>query len=968
MKVGTMADRQGVSFKETLNLPRTDFPIKANQAEVQAVMLKRWAADDLYKKTFVANEGADSYIVHDGPPYPNGPIHLGHAYNKILKDIVAKSWRMAGKHVPVTPGWDCHGLPIEIKVAQEHPGVARAEMIALCRSYANQWIDVQREQFKQLGVLMDWDRPYLTMNYAYEAAILEAFAKFVAGGFAERNFKTIPWCATCKTALAAAEIEYKDRKDPSLYIWFGFDEPTTKRLFASLDKPIGVIIWTTTPWTLALNRAVAIKPETTYDVLALADGRYGLVAHALRSKVANLLSVPDQAVMSVKSDDLAKAQVQHPIVDQRFVPVIMDQDVSLQDGTACVHCAPGCGPEDYALALKNNLEIYSPLSAAGIYTAGIEPAELEGMSIADGQGWAIKQLQVTGRLLHKASIIHSYPHCWRCRNGLMFRATKQWFLSLSKASLREKALLALDSMTFLPDASKNHLRAALESRLEWCISRQRVWGVPIPALLCTQCDEAFIDQLLLARVIEGVRAQGVEFWHTASVSELTHNAKCAKCGSASFKKEDNILDVWFDSGISHFAVLTHNQQLRFPADMYCEGRDQARGWFQSSLLTSMVLEEQPCTRTILTHGYTVDEKGQKMSKSIGNVIAPQEIMDEFGVEVLRLWVSSIDYADDAVISRPLLSNVLEVYRKIRNTARFLLANLYDFDSSRDIVPVEQLLPLDQYALRQLFLFDARVRSAYEQSDFTAVYHAFTDYCTTELSALYLDIIKDRLYVERASGKPRRSAQTVCWHILDTLTRLMAPVLSFTAEQLADFYQGVSHESIHLQKFVAVSDVIEIVRTSSHNANLLNTIKNPGRQIERVTFALAWESGWAELLAIRTCILKAIEEQRAQGIIKHSLESHVTLHLDQPLRDRLVVVLAHIEASGQPFADFMRELCIVSQVTIAADKDALKETAVEGLLVTAQRAQGAKCPRCWQYDTQPAEQDLCPRCFAIVGKK
>ncbi len=958
-----------ISFKETLNLPKTDFPIRSDFKENDARMIARWEQENLFSTSFTHNKGAQKFILHDGPPFVNGPIHLGHAFNKILKDMIAKTRRMAGKHVPVTPGWDCHGLPIEIKVAQEYPHASRIELIAHCRSRAQYWSEMQCTQFKQLGVLMDWGHPYSTMSPGYESSIIRAFAQFCEQGFVERNFRTIPWCAHCQTALAAAEIEYKDRKDPSLYVWFALHPEARKKLFPLLEKPVGFLVWTTTPWTLPLNRAVALKPATTYDVLVLADGRYAIVAQPLKTAVAKLLGISDTAVMSIKSDDLIGARIAHPIVSGKFVPVIAEQGVSLQDGTACVHCAPGCGPDDYEMGIKNNLEIYSPLAPNGTYAADIEPAELAGMSIADAQGWVITHVQKTGSLVYKENIVHSYPHCWRCRNGLMFRATKQWFLSLHRHHLREKAIQALDQMSFLPETSKNHLRAALESRLEWCISRQRVWGVPIPALLCTQCDEALVTPELLKRVAAGISAQGIEYWDLVPLAELTHNARCARCGSCEFKKEQAILDVWFDSGISHYAVLKQFAELAFPADIYCEARDQARGWFQSSLLTSMALEGQACVRTIVTHGYTVDEKGQKMSKSVGNVIAPQEIINEFGVEVLRLWVASLDYADDLTVSRALFANVQEVYRKIRNTARFLLANLYDFSLESDAIDFDKLLLIDAYALHNLFLLHNDVRAAYERIDFTAVFHRLTDYCTNELSALYLDIIKDRLYVEQADGHARRSAQTVCWHILDTLTKLMAPILSITAEQISDHYQHNKKSSIHVQNFPESIDICRIMQHGVKTglaAPIGYRSHNVLSEIEATNFVQQFEASWQLLLSMRAALLKAIEAQRESGAIKHSLEVRLICSFDDSLRKQLAFVDSLCERSGQPFVDFLREFLIVSQVELIKDTSGLVATTLPGLFAAVTRAQGEKCPRCWQYSVTTHEHHLCNRCTQLLA--
>jgi len=968
-----------VSFKDTLNLPKTDFPIRAHYKELDPEMLKRWAEEDLYYKTFIEHEGAEKYILHDGPPYANGPIHLGTAYNKILKDFVAKSHRMTGKQVPVTPGWDCHGLPIERNVSKENPGLSRKELILKCREYAQKWIDIQRDQFKQLGVLMDWAHPYLTMDYGYEASTLEALGILVGKNYIERKFKTVPWCATCQTSLASAEIEYKERKDPSIYVLFPLKQTVVNQLFPSLkDKSVNLLIWTTTPWTLPLNRAVTLKPKTPYVVVEL-DGTYMILAQALVEKVGNDLSKDLNIVEHFTSDQLQDVLVEQLTVEQPLtgleVPIIFDEHVSLNEGTACVHTAPGCGPEDYELAIKKGIEIYSPLTADGKYDVGIKPDELEGMSVADGQWWVLRKLVEQGRLLHKGSIRHPYPHCWRCRTGLIFRATKQWFLNLSNESLQDKTVKALEIIKFLPKQSANYLRAAIESRLEWCISRQRVCGVPIPALICTHCDVAYLTKDLVSAIARGVAKKGIVYWQEVSVEEIlgSHNAKCPQCKSSDFRKETDILDVWFDAGISHYAVLKKNPTLAYPANIYLEGRDQARGWFQSSLLTSMAIEGEPCTKAILTHGYTADETGEKMSKSLGNVVAPIDIINQFGTDVLRLWVSSIDYTDDAVVSDALLKNVHEVYRKVRNTARFLLSNLYDFDIEKDGISLDKLLPIDQYALRSLYFFNQDVRDAYEASDFTAVFHRLTDYCTTELSSLYLDIIKDRLYVEKVDSHARRSAQTVCWRILDTMTKLMAPILSFVAEQISDYYQKDKKESIHLQTFAKVQNAWRIMVERSELKDLFVIDKemwvpsDMKKEFDIVGVERQWDLQWATLFDVRDAVLKAIELQREQGIIKHSLESRALIFFDEPLLKELKPLFDRIQASGQSLVNFLREFFIVSQVEIKGKSEGLVDSQLSGLKIQIERARGEKCPRCWQYDVTLHEHNLCERCFNIISE-
>lgn len=962
-----------VSFKDTLNLPKTDLPIHQKHQEFDAAMIERWEKEDLFHASWTHNEGADKYIVHDGPPYCNGPIHIGHAYNKILKDIVAKSRRMAGMHVPVTPGWDCHGLPIEINVAKQHPLAQRAELIAYCREYAHHWIAIQRTQFKQLGVLMDWNHPYLTMNHAYESAILRAFGSFVKQGYIERKFKTVPWCASCQTSLASAEIEYKDRQDPSIFVLFPLEaQSATKLLPQYQNDQISLLVWTTTPWTLPLNRAVAVRPNTPYTLLSI-DGELVFIAQARVGVVSKLFeSKKIEILEEFMSEKLIGLFVEQPITGKN-VPIIAGDDVSLADGTACVHTAPGCGPEDYEQALKHGLEIYSPLAPDGTYDGGIVPADLQGVSILDAQKIVVDRLREQGRLMYEGIITHSYPHCWRCRKGLMFRATKQWFLNLGHRSLQDDAIEQIDKMTFLPPRAANHVKAAVESRLEWCISRQRIWGVPIPALVCADCDAEYLTQELVQTVAEGVAQEGIEFWGRVDIAKLSHNGKCSNCGSSNLRKEFDILDVWFDSGVSHYAVLNNNPGLAFPADIYIEGRDQARGWFQSSLLTSVALEGRSCMRSILLHGFVADETGAKMSKSLGNVVAPIDVITKYGTDILRLWVASGDYVDDAVISETILNNLSEVHRKIRNTARFLLSNLYDFSIEKDAIPFEKLLLIDQYALRQLYLVSAQIREDYERINCTGAVHTLSDYCTTQLSALYLEIIKDRLYVERADGLERRSAQTVCWYILDTITKLMAPVMSFAAEQISDHYQTGKTRSIHLEDFARVPDICRITSDVIHHAT---PSAYDGTQQARLhlghefseQYCMQYDVIWAELINLRQIVLKEIELLREQGIVKLSLEARVTLAF---VGERAAWINSFFGSGASARAaliKFLKEFLIVSQVEVLDAPVGLKQASLEGLFVLVERAQGNKCPRCWQYDTTQHEHHLCDRCERIVNKR
>ncbi|MBN1549556.1 isoleucine--tRNA ligase [Candidatus Babeliales bacterium] len=929
-----------VSYKDTLNLPRTDFPIRSNHKESDAQLLQRWDKEDLSRKTFDLNKGKKKFLLHDGPPYANGHIHLGHAYNKILKDMVAKSQRMSGKHVPVTPGWDCHGLPIELKVTQEHPNLDSQDLKKACRAYAKKWIDIQRHEFKQLGVLMDWVHPYETMDPRYEAAILRAFGSFVKQGYIEKKNKTVPWCASCETVLATAEIEYSDRKDPSIYVRFALTDDAIKNHLPELaGKPVSMLIWTTTPWTLPLNRAVFIRPKTTYQILEH-DGVYFIVGAPCADAVCDTMGIEKKVVAEVPAEQLVNATLVHPFDTTRTVPVLADGFVSLDDGTACVHSAPGCGPEDYEMGVRYGLEIFSPLSPDGKYTSGIMPKELEGMSINDAQGWVIKALAGNGMLMYKGSIRHSYPHCWRCRNGLIFRATSQWFCDLSQGDLRERALKAIDTVTFIPERSKNFLKASVQNRLEWCLSRQRVWGVPIPALVHTQTGKAYIDAQLVERVAAGVYRHGIEYWDTVLIKDIFPDALREQGNTPDeYIKEQDILDVWFDSGVSHYAVLQDNPELGYPADMYLEGVDQHRGWFQSSLLTSLVLSNEPCYRSVVTHGFTVDEHGKKMSKSLGNVVAPDDIIKQLGTDGLRLWVSSISFEGDAIVSPTLLKNVQEVYRKVRNTCRFLLSNVYDFSHDHDAVPYDKMLPLDQYALDELARVNASLREAYDAYDFTAVFHILGEYSARSLSSFYLDIIKDRLYVEQAGGHKRRSAQTVVWHILDTLTHVIAPVLSFTSELISDHYQSNKLCSIHEQNF---TEVPAMYRFDSKR-----------------------QKQWELFHEFRAVVLKAIELKREEGVVKHSLDAKVTVHCDWS-RKELAPLKQLFDSFGDAYMRSIKEWCIVSQLMFVDRAQGLKATVLSGVAVAVEHADGVKCPRCWQWDISLHEHGLCQRCEEVVS--
>lgn len=972
------------SFKDTLHLPTTPFPMRPNSAQKDPEIIARWESEKLYAQATNLNKGSEDFVLHDGPPYANGHLHLGHALNKILKDIVSKAERMAGRHVKITPGWDCHGLPIELKMTTEMGSTDASKLDkvafkAACRQYAQKWIDIQKEEFKRLGVIMDWENPYITMDPSYQSEIIRAFATFVRKGYIERKGKTVPWCASCQTVLATAEIEYKDRKDPSCYIYFALTPASVKKLFpagfgdASITS-LNFLVWTTTPWTIPLNRAVMVHPTATYVVLqSPVEGKAFMVAAELVDKICALLNIEKKVIAELTADKFQGLAAEHPIVDGRTSPVILDHSVLLADGTACVHSAPGCGPEDYVIGVKNGLEIYSPLSSDGKYTVGILPTELEGVSITDGQGWVIKKLLEKGTLAHKGSINHSYPHCWRCRNGLMFRATDQWFCNLEQHDLVNNAIKEIEKITFYPEWGKSRFLSFIGSRTEWCISRQRQWGVPIPALLCTQCSGgSFISPDFVEHVANGVSHEGIEFWDRITIDELKvagmlDTVVCNRCGNNDLKKfikEDDILDVWFDSGVSSYAVLAKDPELGVPASVYLEGSDQHRGWFQSSMLSAMVLFEHRPMESIFTHGYIVDVDRKKMSKSLGNGVEPQEIVKQFGTDVLRLWVASADVERDVVVSDVVLATVAESFRKIRNTCRFMLSNLFDYHHETDVISIDKLWTIDRYALMQLHELNTKVRAAYAEYKFTTVFQLINAYCINELSAFYLDILKDRLYVEKKDGLPRKSGQTVLYHILDTITKLMAPILSFTAEEVSDYYQTNKQASIHLQSFPELVDIKRYLERSSvadYQIAAQEGIRptNPGATIKA-------HGIWTSLEQLRDAVLKAIELKREVGVVKLSLESKVTLHLDAASNEgKLINQFLKDLSMHEEVKRFLKEWLIVSQVSISHDKTGLDATALSWLFVAVDHAAGNKCPRCWQWDAYDHPDQLCERCHNVL---
>lgn len=911
-------------YKTTLNLPNTPFPMKANLSIQEPEILKKWRDEKLYERIVKRNKKKPKFILHDGPPYANSPIHIGTALNKILKDFVIKYKNMSGYLCEYVPGWDCHGLPIELqalKKAEAHaasPPNLPIEIRKLCREHAEKFITIQREQFKRLGILGEWQSPYLTMDFQYEADIVKELAALSEKGLLFRAKKAIHWCASCQTALAEAEIEYEEKTSPSIYVKFPLSEESSKKLSSSspelANKKIYVLIWTTTPWTLPANQAVALHPEITY--LAVDIGNEILIlAEALMDAVQRECGLGQSKVISrFKPKDLTELHYHHPFFS-RESPIITADFVTTEDGTGCVHIAPGHGEDDYFLGLKHHLEIYSPVDHRGRFTADLP--EWEGRLVFEANPMITEKLNNAGLLLKEGTVRHSYPHCWRCKKPVIFRATEQWFLKMDEGGLRKKALDWIDRVEWIPSWGKKRIQGMMETRPDWCLSRQRIWGVPIPVLYCKKCDYIYNNPGFMRGIAKQFEKKGGDFWFKSAVEDLIPpKLKCPACGGKEFEKEKDILDVWFDSGCSFAAVLEKRGNLSCPADLYLEGSDQHRGWFHTSLLVSAATRNTAPYKSVLTHGFVVDGEGRKMSKSLGNVVEPEKVISQHGAEILRLWVASENYQYDIHCSDDLIKRCSEVYRKIRNTCRHILGNISDFNPKRDAIPYTELFEIDQYALLKLQRFIEKAKKGYEQYEFHSFFHALNNYCVVDLSAFYLDILKDRLYTYAAKSKERRSAQTALHEILLSMTQWMTPVLPFTAEEI---YQQIRSR----EKSVHLTNLPEI-KKEYLNSNL--------------------EKRWEQLIELRQIVSKALEEARAKKIIGNSLEAKVTLHL--PKQWEGIVAETTTDLS---------QLFIVSQVNkTALDTGELK--------VEVASADGQKCERCWIWSTSVTENHpVCEKC-------
>jgi isoleucyl-tRNA synthetase len=910
---------EDLDLKKTVNLPRTDFGMKANLPQTEPKLLAKWEESKLYDRIRAARAGRPVYVLHDGPPYANGNIHLGTAFNKILKDFMVKSKSMAGYDAPYVPGWDCHGLPIEIKVDSElgsrKAQMSAAEIRAACRAYAQKYVEIHRREFKRLGVFGRWDDPYLTMSPGYEAVIAQAFVDFLAAGYVYKGLKPVHWCIRCRTALAEAEVEYENHTSPSIWVRFALASDAAAIDPALTGHPVWGLIWTTTPWTIPANMAIAFHPKYEY-VAAQVNGDVYIVAEALLKETADRCGWPAPKVLArFAGSRLEGAVFRHPFLD-RDSRGILAEHVTLDQGTGAVHTAPGHGHDDHVIGRRYGIETYCPVDSQGRFfhaegASGRLPEALIGKTIWDANPVAVAILRECGALLAEKTIDHSYPHCWRCHKPTIFRATEQWFIGMERNGLRQRALEAIGRVKWMPAWGQERISNMIAMRPDWCISRQRVWGVPITVFYCEACGEALTDKAVLDRVVGLFREHTADVWYERAAAELLGpDVRCGKCGGAEFRKETDILDVWFDSGSSHLAVLTAENDLPWPADLYVEGGDQYRGWFHSSLLVGVGLRGGAPYRNCATHGWALDAEGRAMSKSIGNVIEPQTIVSKYGAEVLRLWVASVEFTEDVRISETILTRLSEAYRKIRNTFRFALGNLCDFDPAADMVAPAELLEIDQWILVRAEALVRECRARYEEFAFHRVYQAAYNFAVTDLSAIYFDVLKDRLYTSAPKSRARRAAQTALYRLTYALARLLEPILAFTTEEVWS----------HLARPAGAPDSVHLA-----------TFPEP----EELTAGLSQEqraraANWERLIEVREQVLKSLEVARQEKFIGAPLEARVRLRANGDLYRLLG------EYEGE-----LAGLFIVSEVI-------LEDVADVTLSVHVERASGEKCARCWKY--------------------
>jgi isoleucyl-tRNA synthetase len=943
-----------VDLKSTLNLPRTAFPMKASLPQNEPKQLAEWEEKKLYHRIQQSRAGAPTYVLHDGPPYPTGTIHLGTGLNKILKDMVVKSKTMAGFRAPYVPGWDCHGLPIETQVEKELGGkkgsVPPGEFRRMCREFASRYVDQHRRDFKRLGVLGQWEDPYLTMSPQYEATIADAFITFLEKGYVYRGLKPVYWCITDCTALAEAEVEYDDHTSPSIWVKFAVEPPSPAGrpdgAAEKLGAGVSAVIWTTTPWTLPHNRALAFHPDYDYVVAETSAGAL-LLAADLVGPALDALKLEAASVRGPwKGSELAELKFKHPFLDL-IVPAVLADYVTLDHGTGIVHTAPGHGIEDFQTGQKYGIEAYAPIDDQGRYLEGLP--EYKGKTVFEANPIVVQLLRDRGALLGEQKITHSYPHCWRCHNPVIFRATEQWFIELDApgsdgAPIRQRALAEIPKVNWTPEWGAQRIHSMIAERPDWCVSRQRFWGVPLVILYCYKCGKQFDDYAALhALVKKWFTVEGADAWFTHTVEELLPAGTRCSCGASDWRKETDILDVWFDSGSSHLAVLgrldANGLELPWPADMYLEGPDQYRGWFHSSLLVAIAVRNGAPYRNVLTHGWTLDAKGQPMSKSLGNVVLPTEICEKWGADLLRLWVASQDYTADVRMSDNVMTQLSEAYRKLRNTFRFALGNLADFDPARDIVPDLEMEELDRWMLSRTADLAQKCSRWYENFEFHRVFHALHDFAVVDLSAFYFDVLKDRLYTFAPRNRSRRSAQTAVWRISNALLRLVAPIMAFTSEEIWRYFPHApgGPESVHMAMF-------------------------PEIRSRELALEPAKDAAWEKLRAVRTEVLRALEAARNAKLISGALEAKVILSAGNDLAPLL-----------EEYKPWLPPLFIVSHVSIAASASpgAMKSETIPGLSVEIERADGVKCERCWNYSTHVGENadypTVCERCVKALDE-
>ena len=931
-------ESEPLDLKRTINLPKTTFPMKANLPQTEPKTLARWESEKLYDKIREARAGRPRWVLHDGPPYANGRIHLGTAFNKILKDFMVKSRTMAGFDAPYVPGWDCHGLPIEIKVDSDL-GARKAQMSTVeirqaCRRYAEKYVDLQRTDFKRLGILGRWEDPYLTMSAHYQSVIAGAFVEFLDRGYVYKGLKPVHWCIKDRTALAEAEVEYQNHTSPSIWVRFRLMSDPLKLHPDLAGREVYGLIWTTTPWTIPANVAIAFNPKYEYAAVEVGGAVYIVAAELVKITAEKCGWSDYHVVAAFPGDRLEHAIFRHPFIERDSLGILADH-VTLEQGTGAVHTAPGHGQEDYVSARQYGIEVYCPVDAAGrIYhatgAAGRLPEELIGKTVWEANPVVIEILKQHQALLAVEKLAHSYPHCWRCHNPVIFRATEQWFIGMDRNDFRRRALESIRQVRWIPEWGEERISNMVATRPDWCISRQRVWGVPIVVFYCDKCREPLTDRRILDSIVELFHEHTADIWYERTARELLpEGTKCAHCGGAEFSKENDILDVWFDSGSSHLAVLNERFGLAWPSDMYIEGGDQYRGWFQSSLLVGTGIKGGSPFRACALTGWTLDGEGRAMHKSLGNAIEPEEIIKHDGAEILRLWSASVQFSEDVRLSEDILKRLVEAYRKLRNTFRYLLSNLYDFDPATDAVEGGALQEIDQWILLRAEELTARCRVWYDNYEFHRVYHSVYAFATAELSAVYIDVVRDRLYTSAARSRARRSAQTALYRLLDALVRLLAPVMSFTAEEV--WTQMKRSESVHMAYFPEPAELSVGIGDEAR--------KRAGN--------------WSRLMEVRDDVLKSLEAARNDKLIGAPLEALVRISANSDLYPLL-----------EGYAGELPGLFIVSQVK-------LDRSPGDAMSIQVERAEGAKCERCWKYTTDvgadPRFPTICRPCADAVDE-